>query len=117
MTHRLAIDHWLPARLNEIMWCHWRKAARRKKSDKKIVTLSAIAQRLPVARGKRRVDLRITLGPRGRKGDAGNWWKSVEDALVHARLLVDDSPEWYEQGEVTFERGKSPATVIELTDL
>jgi Holliday junction resolvase RusA-like endonuclease len=77
----------------------------------------AATNRFPLATSKRRVDLRITLGPRQREGDEDNWWKSVLDALVHAKMLIDDNRRWCERGEVSFERGKERATLIELTDL
>ena len=77
----------------------------------------AIQFRIPVATTKRRVDLHITLGPRQREGDDDNWWKSVLDALVHAKMLIDDNRRWCEYGTPTFDRGPEKATVITLTDI
>jgi hypothetical protein len=117
VTYTFSIPNYLPARLNEIMWCHWRVVASRKKLDANTVAYYAIANRIPRAECRRRLDLHITLPPRGRKGDEGNWWKSIEDALVHAGMLIDDNDKWYEKGKVTFCRGPAKATLITLTNL
>jgi hypothetical protein len=56
------------------------------------------------------------LGPRQRGADPDAYWKSLLDALVHAGLLVDDSPKWCELGPVRFEREcrRKPAIQLEL---
>ncbi len=116
-TYKLRIDRWQPARLNALMNCHPKTRGRLKKADRNLVGGYALMNRFPLATTRRRVDLHITLGPRQKEGDEGNWWKSVEDALVQARLLIDDNRRWYQRGTVTFDRGPERATVIILTEL
>ena len=53
----------------------------------------------------------------GRLPDPDNLLKSLLDALVHAKLLVDDSAAWVELGEVRVERGGHRKTVVTLEDL
>ncbi len=72
--------------------------------------------RIPVATGPRRVDLKIT-NRLGRERDPDASWKSVLDGLVHARMLIDDSRRWVKLGDVTVERGSERSTCITLTDL
>jgi Holliday junction resolvase RusA-like endonuclease len=117
MTYKLRIERWHPYRLNQLINCHWRTKDRRRKADDAMVGYNALQNRLPIATSRRRVDLHITLGPRGREGDEDNWWKSIKDALKNAKLLIDDSRKWCEQGKVTFERGPERATMIILTEL
>ena len=117
MTYRLKIDRWHPVRLNKLMNCHPCTRSRLRKADDNMVAGYTILNRIPVATGRRRVDLHLTLGPRQQEGDEDNWWKSIKDALVNARMLIDDKKLWCEQGEVTFERGVERGTLITLTDL
>ena len=63
------------------------------------------------------MSLEITLAPRQRAGDPDAYWKSLLDALVRARLLVDDRRQYVELGAVTFARGKAKRTVVTLEDL
>jgi hypothetical protein len=117
IIYRLIIPNWHPTRLNKLLTCHPKTAGRLKKADRNIVCGYALRDRFPIATGRRRVDLHITLGPRQREGDEGNWWKSIEDALVHAKMLIDDNRRFYQRGDVTFERGPERATMIILTEL
>jgi hypothetical protein len=70
------------------------------------------------ATGKRRVSLHVTLGKGMREFDYDAPWKSLNDAMKHAKLIVDDSCKYVEQGPVTFSRDwKNWGTVIRLEDL
>jgi hypothetical protein len=91
VEHRLVIDGWHPARLNQLVGCHWGTRSKRKRVDREVIALEALAQKIPKAMGKRRVSLVLTLAPRQRAGDLDAYWKSLLDALVVAGLLVDDS--------------------------
>ena len=104
VTYRMIIPNWHPTRLNKLLTCHPKTAGRLNKADRNLVCGYALRDRFPVATTRRRVDLHITLGPRQKEGDEGNWWKSLEDALVKAKPLIDDNRHWYERGDVTFER-------------
>jgi hypothetical protein len=117
MTLKLRIERWHPYRLNQLMAVHWRSKDRMKKADRNIVCALTASNRFPVATTKRRVDLHLTLGPRMREGDDDNWWKSVLDALVHAKMLIDDNRRWCERGSLSFDRGPERATLITLTDI
>ncbi len=112
----LRIENWHPARLNQLLG-HWRRAHRLKLGDRNTVCVHAYLAGLEPASMKRRVDLLVTLGPGQRSPDRDAWWKSLLDALVHAKQLVDDSPRWCVPGSVTYDRAKRTATTIYLTDL
>ncbi len=112
----LVIPGWHPARLNELI-SNRHKAGRLKKWDRLHVGYYSRIQAIPKAKVKRRVSLAITLGKGQRGGDQDAYWKSVNDALVKAGLLVDDTVKWVELGLVTFDRGPRSQTTIMLEDL
>jgi hypothetical protein len=116
-THTLTIDNWHPARLNSWDGRHWSARARAKKNDAAVVALLALQQGLPKAVGKRRVTLRLTLAKGQRAGDPDAYWKSLCDALKHARLLVDDNRQHCVLEPVVFERGPRRKTVVTLEDI
>lgn len=117
MTYKLRIERWHPYRLNQLIGRNPYVKGKLRKIDDNMVGFYALQNRLPLATGRRRVDLHITLDPYGKQGDEDNWWKSIKDALKNAKLLIDDSRKWCEQGGLTFERGPERATLITLTDL
>jgi Holliday junction resolvase RusA-like endonuclease len=116
-AYRLVIDGWHPARLNELLGCHWAAAAQRKKHDRTLVCVESRIQSVPKARGPRRVSLLLTMAPKQRRPDPDCWFKSLLDALVHAGLLIDDGPKWCTLGGVTYDRGPKKRTTIALEDL
>ena len=113
----LDIPRWRPALLNELM--HSVKAKiRLKKRDREMVCAYAWQAKIPPATGKRRVSLHITLGKGMREFDVDAPWKSLNDAMKHAGLIVDDSSRYVELGPVTFSRDrKRCGTRITLEDL
>jgi hypothetical protein len=115
-VHRLEIPRWHPARLNELLG-DWRRAARRKKADRRLVAGYFALSGIPRARCRRRVRLVVTLGPRQRGGDPDCYWKSTLDALCRCGALVDDNRQGVELGPVEFERGEEMRTVIVLEDM
>jgi Holliday junction resolvase RusA-like endonuclease len=115
--YEIVVPNWSPTPLNKLLGCHWGTRSRLKRADADLVAVYAMRAGVPRATGRRRVTLRLTLGPRQRAPDPDSLWKSLLDALVRAGLLVDDDRFGVELGEVTFERGPEPATVIVLEDL
>lgn len=91
--------------------------ARLKRADRNLVAGYARMAGIPWAMRRRQVDLMITLGPRQRGADPDAYWKSLNDALVKAHMLVDDSRQWVRLGPVEFERGPERSTMITLRDL
>jgi hypothetical protein len=64
------------------------------------------------------VSLHVTLGKGMREFDYDAPWTSLNDALKHAKLIVDDSCKYVEQGPLTFSRDwKNWGTTITLDDL
>ena len=59
-------------------------------------------QKIPKATGKRRVSLHVTLGKGMREFDYDAPWKSLHDALQHAKLMGDDACPYLELGPLTF---------------
>jgi hypothetical protein len=115
--YRLRIERWQPTPLNKLINCHWATAARRKKADKNLIVGYCLKNRIPVATGSREVRITIILGPRQRACDPDAYGKTTLDALVHARMLIDDSRRWCRILPVEFERGEERGTVVELRDL
>jgi hypothetical protein len=90
---------------------------RLKKQDLRMVCAYAWQAKIPPATGKRRVSLRVTLGEDMREFDYDAPWKSLLDAMKHAKLIVDDSCRYVEQGPVTFSRDPAAwGTVITLEE-
>ena len=115
--HEIRIPGWMPTPLNRLMNVHWSTRRRMKTSDSALIKISVAHWRVPIATGKRRVSLRITLPPRKRSVDPDSLWKSLLDALVHCGALVNDSAKWCELGMVEFVRGDALETVITLDDV
>lgn len=115
-TYRIEIPGWVPTPLNQLLG-HWRGRWGKKKQDKAMVAVHAWKAGIPLADGRRRVGLMITLPPGQRRWDPDCFWKSCLDALVSARLLIDDSPKWCELGTVLQMRTGTLSTTILLEDL
>ena len=102
------------AKLNQLMG-HRFAAARLKKADRDLIALAC--RDAPEATGRRRVRLTVVLGPRQRAGDPDCYQKSLVDALVHAKMLVDDNRQGVEWAPAAFDRGDAPGMVIVLEDI
>lgn len=102
MLNTLTIPDWHPATVNRLYSGHWSKRARLKRGDAAMVWYYAKEQEIPLADGKRRVSLVLTFAKGQRCPDEDAHWKSTLDALVHARLLIDDSPKWCVLGTVSY---------------
>ena len=116
MIHILDIPKWHPTRLNQLLG-HWSKPHKRKKADRLIVWQSSLASKIPKATGKRRLTLHIILKKWQRGADPDGYFKSLNDALVHAGLLKNDSKEWVELSPVIYSRGENWGSRIILEDL
>lgn len=114
----LTIDKWHPATINQLMESVGAKI-RLKKIDRHFVMTYCALHRFPPALGKRRVELTIIHGEHdpGRPADPDARWKSLLDALVWAKMLVDDSEEWCEHKFIGNERGEVKSTRVELIDV
>lgn len=97
---RIFIPRWRPALLNQLMCHSVRQKIRLRKQDDQFVKLYGMQYHVTPAVGKRLVSLDVILGPRMRVADEDAFWKSLQDALVRAGFLVDDSPKWLERGHV-----------------
>lgn len=119
MIHRIVIPNWRPARDNELINCHWRTKHKRKSEDAQIVAAYCREAEVPHALDKRRVSLEIRLTAKQKEADPLAYCKSLLDALVNCRMLIDDKAEFMEWGGVTYSRGKPlvPGTTIILEDM
>jgi Holliday junction resolvase RusA-like endonuclease len=98
MQYVLAIDGWLPERINVLLRRHWAKRNRILKADAVQLKIEADNQNIPMATGKRRVTL--TLFHNRMASDPDARLKGLLDALVKCGLLIDDSLTWLELGPV-----------------
>lgn len=104
------------ARLNELMAGVKTKVGLRRR-DNALVAEAAALSGIPQATGPRRVSLLVVLARGQRAGDRDGWFKSLLDALVHSRLLVDDGARHCELGPVTFARGDRAGMYVTLEEL
>lgn len=91
----ITIPNWIPARLNAIMGGR-RKGGRLKKRDRHMIAVEQMMRPIPEAATRRKVTIEITFAKGDRAGDPDCYHKSVFDALVHAKLLVNDTHRWVE---------------------
>lgn len=122
----VAIPDWHPIRTNQLVGADWRTVYKLKKEQHFLIALSFWKASVPPAdrtvnnrpaKVKRRVTLKIVLGPRQRGGDPDSYWKVLLDSLVKCHVLVDDRKEWVELAPVQYERGKKSETIIMIEDL
>ncbi len=111
---RITILSWHPATVNELMRSV-KTRIRRKKADRVLIDTQSL--HVPIATGPRRIHLAITLGKGRRAADPDAYWKSLLDALVACKLLIDDNRQNCVLDPVEFSRGNEPETTIELYDL
>jgi hypothetical protein len=113
----LILDGIQPPTLNQLMRGRIRDRIRLGKAFRAIVIGMARNQGLVPAKGKRRVNICVTL-PKGKRApDPDALYKSVGDSLVKAGLLKGDSYRWVQWGTVEFLRGSELSTSIYLEDL
>ena len=101
MTITVFIPCWHPTPLNVLMKGRW-VAAKRKKWDRQI--LWAHFRDKPQAMGKRSLKVTIVLGKGQRACDPDAYFKSLNDGLVKAKMLVDDNRQNLVQLPIEFNR-------------
>jgi Holliday junction resolvase RusA-like endonuclease len=111
----VTIEGFLPERLNVLLRLHWAKRQRALKSDAERVWAAVREASVPPATGCRRMSVRFE-SPRT-PADRDARLKSLQDALVKAKMLFDDSPHWLLLGNVESVRGPTRRTVITLEDV
>ncbi len=111
-VYTFTIPGYLPPRLNEMLRMHWARRSRLQKEADQFV--GCYGRGVPKAAGRRRVSLTF----HGGRADPDARLKIVLDALVHSRLLIDDSQEWCQIGEIrNAGRRGDKATVVTLEDI
>lgn len=117
IAHTLTIPNWLPPRLNQVRGRHWYAEAKLKKEAIAFIVFYARLCGVPPARGRRRVSLRIVLGPRRRQPDRDAYDKMLLDALCRAGLLLDDSDRGLVgRVDIQFRRGPNCETTITIEE-
>ena len=116
-TYTLVIPRYLVPTTNQLFRGTLRRRMRLGRECRELVAGYFAGSGIPRAEGRRRVSLRLTLGPRNRPRDVDSSWKAALDACVRCGALVDDSPAWCELGTFEAVRGPEPATAIVLEDL
>ena len=119
VIHVITIENETPPSLNSYSHAHWRKYHSIKKSwqNRLGVELMEMRKRLaPAAQVHATAQLRF---PTRRRRDEGNYRaaleKSLGDALVEGGYLVDDTPEQFTFGALTFDDTPGqPRTTLQL---
>lgn len=107
----------LPPSFNEFSGRHWASLRRIKAKYRKNLGAAAVADRIPYAEGKRRVDIQLTLSKGRKPPDHDNVMKVLADGLVGVGLLIDDGPDWLAWGDYSIRRGSPIETAIGLRNL
>lgn len=111
------IPGWTSTPLNKLMTVHWGTAARCKKADVQVVGNAKMAAGVPDATTKRRIEI-IVIYPKGqRQYDKDAFLKSLLDAMVRAKVLVNDSPAWADYDLPEYARGDKLRTIITVQEL
>lgn len=113
-AYMIAIPDWHPTPVNKLLK-HWAIAAKLKKSDRQMIW--AYSTGIPKAIGKRSLEVEIILGKGQRACDPDAYFKSLNDALVHAGMLVDDNRQNVDLKPVIFTRSTRKSTIITLRDM
>lgn len=112
----IGINNWRPAAVNEFKSV--KAKIYLKKRDRAIVCEAARVGGLEKATGKRQLSLMIRVPKGQRRWDEDAFWKSTQDACVHAGILVNDSPVWYQLGRCTYDPQRGPLrTTLIVEDL
>lgn len=118
MRYEIFIPRWAPPSLNRCRGRHWSAEHRLKKEAAAFVGTYALANRVPDAAGRRRVAVVVTLPPGAPARDLDNLDKILLDALVRARLLLDDGARGLDgRLGVEFRRGEEESTTLILEDV
>jgi len=117
-THTLTVEDWHPPLANAFIGRHWSIGHRLKRAAAQRLALEALAQRVPVASGRRRLRMVVSGWARGgRICDADAPLKAGLDSLVRCGLLLDDGPAGLE-GMPLVEVVRGPKrTIITLEDV
>lgn len=116
VRHTLWIPRWHPTPLNRLLG-NYHKAGQLKRADRDMVAAYARLARIPKAPGKRRVQLEIVLGRGQRKHDPDAFWKSLLDAMVHAKVLINDTDRWVVCDPVIYSRDWEWGSRITLLEM
>jgi Holliday junction resolvase RusA-like endonuclease len=115
-TQTLVIPDWTPPTCNQLFRGRLRDRIRLAKEARQLIRGYTMGI-CPVAKSKRRVTLRIILGPRQKAADVDAYWKAVCDGLKHGEMIVDDSRQWCELAPVQYGRADRKRTEIVLEDV
>lgn len=88
------IPQWHPQTVNKLLEAHFGKRMRLKKMDAQMI--GVYSRHVAKAHKKRKVEIIVSVSGPGRRPDEDAFYKSVHDALVQNKLLVDDSRDWCE---------------------
>lgn len=119
MKYVITIPQWKPVSVNKFRNPYARHGLK-KKDAATIHKQCLLVDKIPAAKGKRKVDTHIILkSGKGRPIDPDNVLKSLLDALVKCGMLKDDSDKWCDWTKPTLEKGTGTVwgTRITLEDL
>jgi hypothetical protein len=117
MRQVINIPDYLPPTVNELTRGKIRTRIRLGKSCRNMIFAYSFSAGVTPAEGKRRVTIRLSLGPGCRGGDVDAYHKSVLDALKHCKAIRGDTRHWCELAPVEYLRSSRDATTIVVEDI
>lgn len=117
VRHVIEIPDYLPPTINQLMRGRIKARIRLGKSARNMIAVYAILAKVTPAEGKRRVTLRLGLGPRRRGADVDAYWKALLDGLKDCRAIRDDSRHWCELAPVEYREANEDSTTIVIEDI
>jgi len=116
MIWTMEIPGWHPCALNKLVHSHHHRASSFKAKDREIVARACLVYAIPAAEARRSVEIHLVFAKGARACDPDAYWKSLLDALVHARALKNDSMDWVVCRPPAYSRGERQTSFITLQE-
>jgi hypothetical protein len=117
VTYSFTVPNYLPPTLNAIMRGHLRTRMKKSRECHDLFGHYFKESGIPKATCKRRVMLKLTLGPRRNTFDVDAPWKGTLDALTACGAILGDRPDQCEITPLQQVRGEQSACEILLEDM
>ena len=111
-TWVVTIDGWHPPTVNALMRGHWSKRARIKKNAVHRIVLACREIGVPVAQGRRKVLITVSVPNMSRQPDPDNVPKCLLDGLSTYGALIDDQAKYVDCPTPVIVKGPKSTTLV-----